>query len=43
MSFEGAFWTNPVYEVKTSKAIKTIVIDPTQRLADVDYKNNVYN
>ena len=37
-----AFWTNPVYEVKTSKAFKTIVIDPTQRLADVDYTNNVY-
>ena len=37
-----AFWTNPVYEVKTSKAVKSIVIDPTQRLADVDYKNNVY-
>lgn len=38
-----AFWTNPVYEVKTSKTVKTIVIDPTKRLADVDYKNNVYN
>ena len=37
-----AFWTNPVYEVKTSKAIKQITIDPTKRLADVDYTNNVF-
>ena len=37
-----AFWTNPVYEVKTSKAVKQITIDPTQRMADVDYTNNVF-
>lgn len=37
-----AFWTNPVYEVKTSKAVKQITIDPTKRLADVDYTNNVF-
>ncbi len=37
-----AFWTNPVYNVKTAKEIKSVVIDPTKRLADVNYNNNVY-
>ncbi|MFV0217398.1 M1 family metallopeptidase [Empedobacter falsenii] len=37
-----AFWTNPVYEVKTAKTIKGITIDPTMRMADVDYTNNVF-
>lgn len=36
------FWTKPTYEVNVSKEIKTVTIDPTKRLADVDYKNNVY-
>ena len=39
---EDGFWTKPVYEVKASKPVKSVVIDPTQRLADVDYTNNVY-
>ena len=37
------FWTNPTYNVKTAKEIKSVDIDPTKRLADVNYNNNVYN
>ena len=37
------FWTNPTYNVKTEKEIKSVAIDPTKRLADVNYNNNVYN
>lgn len=39
---EDGFWTKPTYQLKASKTIKKITIDPTKRLADVDYTNNVY-
>lgn len=35
-------WTNPIYNVKISKKVNKVIIDPTQRLADVDFSNNVY-
>lgn len=38
-------WANPVYEFSISRPleqIKAIVIDPSQLMADVDAKNNVY-
>lgn len=35
-------WTNPNYTVEVSKQVKKVIIDPTQRLADTDYKNNVF-
>lgn len=35
-------WTNPNYNVKISKKVNKVIIDPTQRLADVDFSNNVY-
>ncbi len=39
---EDWFWTKPTYEVKTSKEVKQVTIDPTKRLADVNDKNNVF-
>lgn len=39
---EDWFWTKPTYEVKVSKEIKQVTIDPTKRLADVNDKNNVF-
>jgi len=35
-------WTNPDYSVKISKEVSKVVIDPTTRLADVDYSDNIY-
>ncbi len=39
---EDWFWTKPTYEVKVSKEVKQVTIDPTKRLADVNDKNNVF-
>ena len=39
---EDWFWTKPTYDVKVSKEIKQVTIDPTKRLADVNDKNNVF-
>lgn len=36
-------WTQPDYTVKIQKEVKKAVIDPTQRLADTNYKNNIYH
>lgn len=36
------FWTQPDYEITFDKTVKSIEIDPTKRLADVDRKNNVW-
>ena len=35
-------WTNPDYSVKISKEVKKVIIDPTLRLADINYSNNSY-
>lgn len=35
-------WTNPNYAVKISKEVKSVTIDPTQRLADLNYSNNTF-
>ncbi len=35
-------WTNPDYSVKISKPVKRVIIDPTLRLADLNYSNNTY-
>lgn len=35
-------WTTPNYSVKVSKEVRKVIIDPTMRLADVDYSNNTY-
>lgn len=35
-------WTNPDFSVEVSKKVKRAVIDPTKRLADVNYSNNIY-
>lgn len=35
-------WTNPDYSVKISKEVSKVVIDPTTRLADIDYSDNIY-
>lgn len=39
---EDWFWTKPTYEVKATKEVKQVTIDPTKRLADVNDKNNVF-
>lgn len=39
---EDWFWTKPTYDVKVSKEVKQVTIDPTKRLADVNDKNNVF-
>lgn len=36
-------WSAPEYSVKVSKEVKKVIIDPTLRLADIDYSNNIYN
>ena len=36
-------WAYPTYELKTSKSIKSIEIDPSQLMADVNRSNNVAN
>ena len=38
-------WTHPYYEVKLSRSlqdIKSIEVDPTKRMADIDRDNNSY-
>lgn len=35
-------WTDPDYSVKVSKEVLRVVIDPTKRLADIDYSDNIY-
>jgi hypothetical protein len=35
-------WSTPNYSVPVKKSISRVIIDPTMRLADVDYKNNTY-
>lgn len=35
-------WTTPTYKVPVSKKVKKAIIDPTQRLADINFENNVY-
>ena len=35
-------WTNPNYSVNVSKKVNRVIIDPTQRLADIDFSNNVF-
>jgi len=35
-------WTNPDYSVKISKEVARVAIDPTTRLADMDYSDNIY-
>ena len=39
---EDWFWTKPLYDVKVSKEVKQVTIDPTKRLADVNFDNNVF-
>ena len=34
------FWTKPTYVVPVSKAVKSVEIDPTKRLADVNQEDN---
>lgn len=34
------FWTKPNYELQLDKEVKTIEIDPSMRMADVDRSNN---
>ncbi|SHG82721.1 M1 family metallopeptidase [Winogradskyella jejuensis] len=36
-------WAYPTYNLKTSKNVKSIEIDPSQMMADVDRANNVAN
>lgn len=35
-------WTNPNYSVKINKKASRVIIDPTQRLADIEYSNNIF-
>lgn len=35
-------WTTPDYKVSVNKEVKRVIIDPTKRLADIDYSNNTY-
>lgn len=35
-------WTNPVYTVKINKKASRVIIDPTQRLADIEFTNNIF-
>jgi hypothetical protein len=39
------YWTSPTYDLQLSKPlgeIRSVIIDPTQRMADVDRSNNVW-
>ena len=36
-------WVQPSYIFKTSKPVKSVVIDPSQRMADVEPEDNVKN
>lgn len=35
-------WTNPIYKVKVNKKVSKVSIDPTKRLADINYSDNTY-
>lgn len=35
-------WSRPDYSVKVSKEVSRVIIDPTLRLADIDYSDNIY-
>ncbi|WP_156305698.1 M1 family metallopeptidase [Sphingobacterium endophyticum] len=37
------FWTKPNYSVPVSKKVKKAWIDPTERLADINYEDNAYS
>lgn len=39
---EDWFWTKPTYTLPLSKKAKSVQIDPSQRLADVDAADNTY-
>lgn len=36
------FWTKPTYTISIAKKVKEVIIDPTQRLADVKQEDNIY-
>ncbi|TCK67861.1 peptidase M1-like protein [Winogradskyella wandonensis] len=36
-------WAYPTYDLKTSKPVKSVEIDPSQLMADIDRANNVVN
>ncbi len=38
---EDWFWTKPTYHISLSKKPKQVIIDPTQRLADVESSDNM--
>jgi len=38
---EDWYWTKPTYTFKTGKDVAKVVIDPTQRLADIESKDNL--
>lgn len=35
-------WANPIYAFSTSKEVKSVEIDPSQFMADIDRENNVF-
>lgn len=35
-------WANPTYDFSTSKVVKSVEIDPSQIMADIDRENNVF-
>lgn len=37
------FWTKPNYTIPVSKKVKKAWIDPTERLADINYEDNAYS
>jgi len=41
--YESWKWTHPTYQISTTRKltdISTVEIDPSQRMADYDWKNN---
>ena len=36
-------WAHPTYSFEVNKSVKSVSIDPAQRMADINPKNNVYN
>lgn len=39
---EDWFWTKPTYALPLSKPAKSIIIDPSQRLADIESSDNIW-
>ena len=35
-------WANPTYTFKTSKTVKTVIIDKSKLMADIDTTNNTF-